>query len=129
MFTSVCGPRIETDAENVERVVALTAQTAHKVYAENLPSDTDLVRYKNQNELIRANFLESNADRCERIVTDWLIYEHMYDFNKQTKMSDSITNADVVKYTRNYFDGDMSIITHGPKCAGDLQQIWKDNFK
>ncbi len=129
MFTSVCGPRIETDVENVERVVALAAQTAHKVYAENWPTDTDLVRYKNQNELMRANFLESNADRCDRIVTDWLIYKRMYDFNKQTKLSDSITNADVIKYTRDYFDGPMSIITHGPKCDGDLEQIWHDNFR
>ena len=110
-------------------MVALTAQTSYKVYSENLPNDTDLLRYKNQNELGRANFLESNADRCDRMVTDWLIYKNMYDFNKQTKMSDSITNADVVKYTRDYFDGDMSIITHGPKCDGDLEQIWKDNFR
>lgn len=129
MFTSVFGPRIETSSENVARVVALAAKTSYRVYSEKLPTDKDLLRYKNQNELGRANFLENNASRCERFVDDWLIYKNMYDFNAETKMSDSITSADVIKYTRNYFDGDMSIITHGLKCDGDLEQIWKDNFK
>lgn len=128
-FSGTSGPSIETSPENVARVVALTAKTAHMVYSENLPTDDDLTRYRNQNELDDANFLENNADRCERLVSDWLYWDTLYDFNKHKQMSDSVTSADVVKYTRGYFDGAMSIITHGPKFDGDLKQIWYDNFK
>lgn len=128
-FSSVAGPRTETAPENVARVVGLIAKTAHQIYTDNLPNDEDLQKYTNQNALGRANFLESNAHRCERHVWDWCDYGRAHDFYWIKKLSDSATNADVVKYTRGIFDGPISIITHGPKFDGDLQQIWKDNFK
>lgn len=128
-FSGVSGTRIETSAENVARAVALIAKTANKVYSGGQPTDDDLARYRNQNELADANFLENNADRCSRLVGDWLFWDKVYDFNQHKQMSDTATSADVVKYSRGCFDGAISIITHGPKFDGDLKQIWYDNFK
>lgn len=128
-FSSVAGPRVETSPQNVGRVMELIAKTAYNVYSANLPTDADLTRYRNQKELSDANFLENNAERCNRLVSDWLYWDVLYDFNKHKQLSDAVTNADVIKYSRGFFDGAMSIITHGPKFDGDLKQIWYDNFK
>ena len=95
----------------------------------DLPNADKLKQYTCQNKLGRAEFLESNAKRCDRLMSDWIEYNVLSDVYERWKMSDSISAEDVVKYTRGYFDGPMSIITHGPKFEGDVEQIWKDNFK
>lgn len=129
MKTQLCGFRTETSPENVARVVALTAKTAYDVYTTGYPKEKDLRKYMNQNKLGRANFLDANDLRCNRLVTDWLKYNRLHDFYGQCKLSDSVTVDDVKKYTRGYFDGPMSIITHGPKIDCDVEKIWKNNFK
>ena len=75
------------------------------------------------------DFLERNTRRCEKLVDDWLSYGVLTDIYHSWELSDSVTVDDVAKNTRGYFDGPMSIITHGPKFDGDLKQIWYDNFK
>ena len=44
-------------------------------------------------------------------------------------MCNSITRDDIIKNTRGFFDGEMSILTVGSKFDGDLMKIWRDNFK
>ena len=119
----------ETAPEYVTDMVALIAKTAYKVYTDDLPNTQKLAQYTNQNKLGRADFLERNTKRCDQLIGDWLCWGVLSDPIHNWQMSDSITTEDVKKYTRGYFDGPMSIITHGPKFDGDLMQIWKDNFK
>lgn len=119
----------ETAPENVRRVVELIAKTAHELYTNSPLTAEKLTQYTNQNKLGCADFLERNTGRCDQLVTDWVCYDILSDMYRNWEISDSITVKDVFKYTRGYFDGPMSIITHGPKFDGDLQQIWKDNFK
>ncbi len=119
----------ETSPDNVARVMALIAQTCHKVYTDDLPTEEKLAQYRNQNKLGRADFLERNTRRCDRLVSDWACYDILSDVYHQWELSDAVNVADVEKYTRGYFDKPMSIITHGPKFDADLEQIWKDNFK
>ena len=128
ILSPVCGPYTETAPENVARVVGLIAKTAHDVYVSGVDADF-LTKDKNLNKLSRANFLESNAERCRRNVWDWGYFNIAHDFYRDCELADSVTPGDVIKYTRGIYDGPMSIITHGPKFDGDLQQIWKDNFK
>ena len=119
----------ETAPENVGRAMALMAKTSYEIYNGNSLSAEKLTQYTNQNKLGRADFLERNTRRCDRLVSDWLCYDTLTDVYHSWDLSDSITVEDVAKNTRGYFDGPMSIITHGPKFDGDLQQIWYDNFK
>ncbi|MBR4806291.1 MAG: insulinase family protein, partial [Alphaproteobacteria bacterium] len=119
----------ETSPDNIARVMALIAQTCHNVYADNLPTEEKLAQYRNQSKLGRADFLERNTRRCDRLVADWSCYGVLSDVYHQWELSDAVNVADVEKYTRGYFDSQMSIITHGQKFDADLEQIWKDNFK
>ena len=127
--TPLTGLQTETAPKNVSSVVATIAKTAYNVYTKDLPTANDLRKYINHNKLGRANFLESNSYRCDQLVSDWIRFNRLHDFYEQCRLSDSVTVKDVFKYTRGYFDGPMSIITHGPKFNGDLRQIWKNNFK
>ena len=76
-----------------------------------------------------AEFLEKSESRCEMLDMFYRTYGTVYDFYSAIEMTKSITPADVVKYTRGYFDGPMSILTQGADFDGDLKQIWIDNFK
>lgn len=119
----------ETSPEKVVRVMSLIAHTAHELYNTCSLTAEKLTQYTNQNKLGRADFLERNTMRCDRLISDWLNYNVLSDMYQNWQMADSITVEDVVKNTRGYFDGPMSIITHGPEFSGDLNQIWHDNFK
>ena len=119
----------ETSPENVANAVELIAKTSYKIYTDNLLTSEKLQQYTNQNKLGRADFLERNTRRCDKLVSDWLCYGALTDIYHSWELSDSVTVDDVAKNTRGYFDGPMSIITHGPKFDGDLKQIWYDNFK
>lgn len=129
MNTQLPGFRTETSSNNVARVVELFAKTAYRVYTKNLPTADYLHKYTNELQLSRANFLESNSNRCDRLVLDWVHFNRLNDFYEQCRIMDSVTVKDVFKYTRGYFDGPISIITHGPKFNANVKQIWKENFK
>ncbi len=119
----------ETSPENIGRVVALMARTAHHIYSENPINDDALLRFRNINKLGRADFLESADERCDTLLSDYRYYGCLHDFYTQIKMSDSITCDDVIKNSRGYFDGPMSLITQGADFPDDLQSIWMENFK
>ena len=119
----------ETSPENVTRIMSLIAHTAHELYTTNSLTAEKLQQYTNQNKLGRADFLERNTMRCNQLVSDWLHYNVLSDMYKNWQIADSITVEDVAKNIRGYFDGPMSIITHGPKFDCNVEQIWHDNFK
>lgn len=128
-FEPVNGVTTQTAPENMARVMALIAKTAHQVYTTGCPTENDLRKHRNEMQLSNANFLESNSERCNRFVFDWVNYNQMYDHKKMCELEAAVTAEDVYKYTRGYFDGPMSIIAQGPKFDGNLWQIWHDNFK
>lgn len=125
----VTGFSTETAPENIARVVALMARTAHRIYTENPINDDVLARFRNINKLGRADFLESASERCDALLSDYRFFGHLYDFYGTVRMSDSITCNDVIENSRGYFDGPMSIITRGADFTDDLQAIWYENFK
>ncbi len=127
--SDVVGFETETSPENVERVVALMAKTAYHVYTDNPITQTELDRMYNLGRLADAEFLEKSATRCDMLDIFYRTYNTIYDFYGTIEMSKSIRTADVVKYTRGYFDGPMSILTQGADFDGDLKQIWIDNFR
>ena len=73
--------------------------------------------------------MEQSASRCDMLDIFYRAYEKIYDFYGLIEMTKSITPADVVKYTRGYFDGPISIVTQGADFDSDLKQIWIDNFR
>ncbi len=126
---NLTGFATETSAENISRVVALTAKTVHHVY-NNCPfSDSDLERFARRNKLSQADWLESASSRCDRLISTYRDHGKIYDFYGDIKMSESIRRDDVVRYSRGYFDGPMSIITYGANFDANLNEIWHDNFK
>ena len=127
--SDVTGFETETSPENVARVVALMAKTAYRVYMTNPITQTELDRMYNLGRLADAEFLEKSASRCDMLDIFYRAYEKIYDFYGLIEMTKSITPADVIKYTRGYFDGPMSVVTQGADFDGDLKQIWIDNFR
>jgi len=125
----VNGISTQTDADNIARVVALIARTAHRVYNDSPITDDVLTRFRNINKLGRADFLESAGRRCDTLLTDYRFFGRLHDFYGTVKMSDSITCADVIENSRGYFDGPMSILTQGAEFDADLSAIWHENFK
>lgn len=119
----------ETAPENIERVVALIAKNAYKIYTENSITDEILTRFSRKNKLGGADWLESATARCDRLINFYKDFDRLYDFYETVKMSDSITREDVIKYSRGYFDGQMSVITCGPDFNADLKSVWIENFK
>ena len=127
--SDVTGFETETSPENVARVVALMAKTAYRVYTTNPITQTELDRMYNLGRLADAEFLEKSASRCDMLDIFYRTYEKIYDFYGLIEMTKSITPADVIKYSRGFFDGPMSIVTQGADFDGDLKQIWIDNFR
>ena len=62
------------------------------------------------------------SNKCNKIVSGVLFYDTV-------KMFGNITVDDVLKNSRGYFDGQMSIITQGADFDADLKQVWIDNFR
>lgn len=125
----IYGISTETSADNLPKVMALIAQTAHRVYTEHPINQQELDKMFNLGRLGDADFLESSTRRCDYLGFFYRFYGHLYDFYESVKRKKSITPEDVIKYTQGYFDGPMSIITQGADFDADLKQIWTDNFK
>lgn len=119
----------ETAAKNIEKCVALIAQNAYRVYTENKINADDLDRMCRRSKLSRANFLESAGARCDKLISFYRQYGRLYDFYGINKLYDSATVDDVIKYSRGYFDGPISIITQGADFDADLGAVWRENFK
>lgn len=125
----VYGISTETSVENLTKVVALIAQTAHRVYTEHPINQQELDKMFSLGRLGDASFLESSTKRCDHLNFFYRFYGHVYDFYESVKQKKSITPEEVVQYTHGYFDGPMSIITQGADFDADLKQVWIDNFK
>lgn len=119
----------ETGPENVARVVALIARNAYRIYTENKITDDDLIRFECKNKLGDADWLESAGRRCDKLISFYRAYGRVYDFYDTVKISNGIKRDDVIKYSRGYFDGPMSIITQGADFDADLGAIWRENFQ
>ena len=126
---SVNGFGTTASPENIGQVVALMAKTLHKLITTNPITNEDLQRFNNIAKLGDADFLEISGSRSSMLGGFYRRFGKLYDFYESRKMSESITAADVIQNTREYFSGPMSIITQGAEFKDDLQQIWIDNFK
>nr|MBQ0091409.1 insulinase family protein [Candidatus Enterousia merdequi] len=125
----VNGFETETSPQNIEKLVALMAKTAYRVYTENPITSEDIIRFKNADKLRDAMFLESAERRNSQISGFLRDFNQVYNFYADKQSIDNIKLEDVIKYSRGYFDGPMSIITQGADFNVDLKQIWIDNFK
>ena len=119
----------ETSPENIERAVALIAQTAYRVYNKDKITSQILERFLNIHKLSDADFLESATRRCDVLVSNWLDFRKIYDFYEMQEIDKSITVDDVISASTGFFDGPMSIMTFGAEYNSDLRKIWIDNFK
>ena len=119
----------ETSPENIERAVALIAQTAYRVYNKDKITSQILERFLNIHKLSDADFLESATRRCDVLVSNWLDFGKVYDFYEMQEMDKSITVDDVISASTGFFNGPMSIMTFGAEYNSDLRKIWIDNFK
>ena len=126
---SVHGFSTSTSAENIKTVVSLIAKNAYDVYNNLDITADDLDRYNRKDKLSDADWLESATNRCDTLIHEYATYGCLYDFYDVVRQYDSVTPSDVVKYTRGYFDGPISIMTQGADFDGDLKQVWIDNFK
>ena len=126
---SVNGFATETATKNIEKCVALIAKNAYRIYTENKITDDDIDKMKRSAKLGRADFIESSGQRCGRLIGFYRDYGRLYDFYKLTKLYDSATADDVIKYSRGYFDGPISILTQGAGFDTDLGAVWRENFK
>ncbi|MBD5388966.1 insulinase family protein [bacterium] len=123
------GFNTQTAPENVERVVALIAQNAHKIYTQHTITDDDLRRMTCRNRLSRADWMESASSRCDKLIRFWRHFGRVFDLDADTQMSESVRRDDVIENARGFFDGPMSIITQGADFDVDLNAVWRDNFK
>ncbi len=120
----------QSSPENIQQIMAIMSKTLYDIYT-NVPITTeDLIRFRNAAKLGDADFLESASERAGMLWDFYHRFGKVYDLDQSIRMSESITVDDIRENTRGYFDGQMSIITHGAKqCDADLKQIWVDNFK
>lgn len=119
----------ETSSENLERAVALIAQTAYRIYNNDKITEPVIKRFYNHHRLSDADFLESATRRCDILVNHWSDFGTIYDFRQIQEFDKSITADDVIKCSKGFFDGPMSIITFGAEHDVDLRKVWIENFK
>lgn len=114
--------------ENLEKVVSLMAKTINKVYNKEHITTDFLKLYNNRAKLGDADFLESNEKRASKLITHYLNLGGLYDYESVISMSESMTVDDVIRNSRGYFDGPVSIITDGADYKIDLMKVWNENI-
>lgn len=129
-ITGVRGIDTETSPENLERVVALIAQTSYRIYTQDKITEPVIQRFRNIHRLADADFLESSSRRRDVLVSHWEDFGKLYDYNHIIELDRGITADDVIRASHGFFDGPMSIMTFGAEYGNiDLRKIWIDNFK
>lgn len=128
-FDGVHGIHTETSPENLEKTVALIAQTAYRIYNKDKITQPVIDRFLKLGRLADADFLESAAHRRDVLLNHFIDFGKLYDFESAVEMDKSITAEDAINCSTGFFDGPMSIISFGAEYNLDLRQIWKDNFK
>ena len=119
----------ETSPGNIKKVVALIAKNAYDIYNNLGITAEDLDRYNRKDRLGTADWLESATSRCDTLSAEYIDYGLLYDYQETIRLYNSVTTADVRKYSRGYFDGAMSILTQGADYDADLRAVWDENFK
>lgn len=114
--------------ENVSRAVALMAQTTHSALTTNPITDEFLKRCDGRDRLDDARWLESPEKRRDKLQNAYFDYGNLYDFYGAARMLSQMTAADVMKYTQDYLDRPVSIISGGANYDADVMQIWRDNI-
>lgn len=125
----VRGFETETSAENIKKVVALIAKNAYDIYNNLDITAEDLDRDNRIDKLGDANWLESSIARRDTLISEYKLYGQLYDYYEAVRLFEKITPADVYKYSRGYFDGQMSIVTQGADYDADLKAVWDENFR
>ncbi|MFQ6739450.1 MAG: M16 family metallopeptidase [Alphaproteobacteria bacterium] len=124
------GVRTQTSPDNIEKCVALIAQTCADIYYNNTMTQEDLDSIKIARKLNNASFLDNRSKRSERLLYYYRRDGELYDFYSDEKMEQSVTLEDLIKYTRGMFDEkNISILTTGADYNCDLMAIWRKNFK
>lgn len=114
--------------EKLVEVITLMAKKINRLYnIEHITADF-LNRYKNRSKLGDADFLESNDKRASRLVYRYLDFGILYDYDSIIRMADSMTVEDVIRNSRGYFGGPVSIITNGADYSADLMKVWQENI-
>lgn len=114
--------------ENLVEVVTLMAQKINKLYNTDHITSDFLNRYKRKLKLVDADFLESNENRASKLISRYLDFGVLYDYNSIIEMDKAMTVDDVIRNSRGYFDGPVSIITNGADYSADLMNVWQDNI-
>jgi len=125
----VIGFKTETSPENLEKTVALIAQTSYRIYNRDKINDAVIQRFLNRQKLSDADFLESATRRCDILINHWVDFGRLYDFNKMVEMDCDINADEVIAASNGFFDGPISIMTFGTEYNADLRKVWIDNFK
>lgn len=118
----------QTAPENVGRMVALMAQTAREVCTTKPITNEFLARFNNSCRLGDALLFESPKGRCGRLVSEYVDFGTLYDFNDIKRMSLEMTAKDIIANTQGYFDQPVSIISSGANFDADVMEIWRKNF-
>lgn len=113
---------------NLEKVISLMAKTVRDAYMTDHITNDYLRLHNNRAKLGDADFLESNEKRASKLVARYLDLGILYDFDSVIKMSNSMTADDVIRNSRGYFDGPVSIITDGANYDTDLLKVWEENI-
>lgn len=128
-FCGVNGFSFRTAPENMGRCIELAARTSYDVYTNN-PAPTEFLQRRwHRGHFGNAKWLESAERRCRTLISEYLDYQCLYDYDKYTGWSHQISSDDVMRYTRGFFDGPMSIVTQGADFDADLGAVWRENFK
>ena len=125
---SVFSINTESAPENIEKVVAVIAQTCKDIMGPKPFTQEELDRQKMVLKFGKANWLESAEQRRDKLISFWRRYGLPYDFYADLEMNAKTTVADVLENSRDAFTPPVSIITQGPEFKADLKRIWEDNF-
>lgn len=126
----ISGVETQISPENIEKCVALIARTCADIYYNNTMTQEDLDLLKTADKLDDADLLDSRSKRESMLLHHYYCDGELYDFYAASKLFESATLQDVIKYTRGMFDEkDMSILTTGADYNCDLMAIWRKNFK
>lgn len=128
-FDGVRGIHTETSPENLEKAIALMAQTAYRIYNIDKITQPVIDRFRNIHQLMDADFLESAVQRGGVLIGHWVDFGKLYDYENMIKIDKEITADEVINSATGFFDGAMSIMTFGAEHNVDTAKIWKDNFK
>jgi hypothetical protein len=78
--------------------------------------------------LSRADFLEDAGARSGRIRGNYMDYGKVFSQDDVDLMCSKLNLTDVIKYSKNIFDVDISILAMGPSINIDMMAVWKANF-